>query len=531
MSGSANRIFKIIGIVVLILGAIIISASYIVGSRLEETVKQKLLAVGFHTKSVSISFLKRSIELERVYYAPPDTTIKNAHTLFIQKINVSGVHIYSLLKKQEIIIDHLVVDSGSIRYNKNYKIPTGSPNNSPDKKINGVQVKHFFISNIDASLWADTLIESSATLKDFELNDFNLSFKQDTTYSIGKLKAKLENIEQSKKGGLHAIAISKLYYNSKDEQLEVDSLRIIPNYNKGEFARIARIQKTRLDITLPKIIFEGVKQDRFFSDSTLEVTRISIPEPIIHAYRDKRYPFVRDWIMPLPIEGIRRLPFTLKVDSILIYHANIAYEEYSEKGLEATGTITFNTLDASFAGLNTENNQPDKKAFCTLVADCKVMNNGVLHATFKFPLNDAVNYEAYGSVRNMDLKSLNPALGNLARIEISEGTLNELHFNFSYNDAVSTGEVLINYSNLKLGALKKEKVHEVNKLLSTAINAIVKSDKDKSVDKSERTGAIDIERDKKRFVFQLWWKSVLDGLQSTFLDSGKKKKTTKGSSK
>nr|HNH60935.1 hypothetical protein [Cyclobacteriaceae bacterium] len=111
------------------------------------------------------------------------------------------------------------------------------------------------------------------------------------------------------------------------------------------------------------------------------------------------------------------------------------------------------------------------------------------------------------------------------------GMLNELYFNFSYNDDVSTGEVLINYKDLKLQALKKEsKSHETNKILTAAINAIVKSDKDKSVDKSKRTGIIDIERDKKRFVFQLWWKSILDGLQSTFLNSGKKKKTRKGSS-
>jgi len=234
--------------------------------------------------------------------------------------------------------------------------------------------------------------------------------------------------------------------------------------------------------------------------------------------------------MPLPIEGVKRLPFKLNIDSILIYHADIAYEEFSEKGLDATGTITFNKLDASFAGLNTES-QPDKSSFCTLVADCKVMNNGILHATFKFPLNQSVNYQAYGNLKNMDLTSLNPSLGNLSRIEIREGTLNNLHFNFSYNDDVSKGEVLINYSDLKLQALKKDKVHEVNKLLSTAINAIVKSDKDKSVDKSKRIGVIDIERDKKRFVFQLWWKSMLDGLQSTFLDNGKKKKTQKGPSK
>jgi hypothetical protein len=533
MPVSPKRILKITGIVVLILGVIVVAASLIFKSTLEEKVKAKLLTAGFHVKTVSISFLKRSVELDSLRYVTPDTTIKNPHHLFIQKVKVRGVHLYSLLKKKEIIINHVVIDHGSLRYNKNFKIKKDSSANSSDteNKITGIRVKYLSVTTLDAAIMNDTLAESSVTINGFEANEIRLSFKQDTTYSIGSIEAHLENLKQSKKGGLHSFSIARIDYHSSDERLEADSFRIIPKYNKPDFARIAKIQKTRLDILVPKLIFEGIKQGRFFTDSTLEITRISIPKPVVHAYRDKRYPFVRDWIMPLPIEGIRRLPFKLRVDSILISKADIAYEEFSEKGLETTGTITFNRLDASFANLSTELKQPDRKSFCTLVADCKVMNDGLLHATFKFPLNSRVNYQAYGSLQKMNLTSLNPALGNLSRIEIKKGTLNDLRFNFSYNDDVSKGEVLINYSDLNLTALKKEKVHEVNKILSAAINTIVRSDKDKTVDKSKRIGEIDIEREKKRFVFQFWWKSLLDGLQSTFTDNGKKKKTQRGSSK
>ncbi len=528
MAISPKRIFKITGIVVLILGAIVMAASAVVRGRLEEKIKEKLLAAGFPVQSVSISFLNRSVELDSVHYTSSDTSARNPHQLFLQKIKVSGIHIYSFLKKKEIIIEHLVVRDGKVYYNKNFKLKKDSSDNSPREKINGIRVKHLAVSNVEGAMVNDTAAESSVTISHFEAGELNLSFKEDTTYSIGFIEAHLKNLQQSKKGGLHSFSVSRINYTSKDERLEADSFRVIPKYNKPDFAQISKIQKTRLDILVPKIIFEGIKQARFFSDSTLEITRISIPNPVVHAYRDKRYPFVRDWIMPLPIEGIRKLPFKLRIDSILISQANIAYEEFSEKGLE---TIMFNGLNASFAGLSTELKQPDRKSFCTLVADCKVMNNGTLHATFKFPLNSSVNYQAYGNLRNMDLTSLNPALGNLTRIEIKAGILNDLRFNFSYNDDVSKGEVLINYSGLNLTVLKKEKVREVNKILSAAINTVIKSDKDKSVDKSKRTGAIDIERDKKRFVFQFWWKSLLDGLQSTFTDNGKKKKTQKGSSK
>ena len=527
---SPKRFFKITGIIVLVLGTIIIVASFIVSAKLEGKIFEKIEAAGFRAKSVSISLLNQSVALDSVVYLQPDSLQKNPHKLFIQKIKVNGIHVYSFLKKKELIIDHIVIHQGSIEYNKNFRIKKNSGKNSPDStnKIKSIRIKHFSVSELQTAVLNDTITESSADINNFELSELKLAFKQDTTYSVGAVKAELSNLLQSKKGSLHNFSVAKIIYNSNEEHLEADSFKINSDYNKADFARIAKIQKTRLDIILPKIVFEGIKQERFISDSTLEVTRITIPKPTVHAYRDKRYPFVRDWIMPLPIEGIRRLPFKLKIDSILIQQADIAYEEFSEKGLPTTGTITFNKLSASFAGLSTELKQPPKNSFCTLVADCKVMNSGSLHATFRMPLNSTVNYQAYGNVINMDLKSLNPSLGNLTRIEISDGTLNDLRFNFSYNDDISTGEVLINYKGLKLEALKKEKKsHETNKLLTAAINAIIKSDKDKSVDKSKRTGLIDIERDKKRFVFQFWWKSLLDGLQSTFINNGKKKKTLK----
>ena len=123
MSISPKKILKITGIVVLILGAIGIAASYIVTARLEEKLTEKLEAAGFKTKSVSISLLKRAVTLDSISYIPTDSAdTTTPHTLFLQRIKVSGVHVYRFLKKKELIIDHIIIDQGSLQYNKNFKI-------------------------------------------------------------------------------------------------------------------------------------------------------------------------------------------------------------------------------------------------------------------------------------------------------------------------------------------------------------------------------------------------------------------------
>lgn len=533
MSKSPKRFLKIAGVVVLILIALISVAGFWVTNRIEQKLDASLRKAGIHVKKARISLWSRSVQLNDITYLPSDSIGPYPHQLSVQYLSVEGVHVLHFLRKHELIINRLIVDEGTLGYSKNFKFKKDSTSGQQDSglEITGIRIRNIVITNIAASVRNDSVTETSATLHNLQIKDAHVSFGTDTTYSVGDVSTTVNNFTSSQKGSLHTFSLSSVSYNSRDKQIEADLFRITPKHNKTDFARIARIQKTRLEVELPKIVVEGVELEKLVTDHVLRTTRITIPKPVVHAYRDKNYPFVRDWIMPLPIEGIRRLPFAVNIDSILIYQADIAYEEFSEKGLPQPGTITFNKLDASFAGLNTSLKKPGSKDFCTLVADCYVMNSGALHATFRLPLNSQTNYQAFGSVRNMNLKSLNPSLGNLTRFEIADGTLNELYFNFSYNDEVSTGEVLINYKDLKLQALKKDKkYHETNKFLTAAINAIVKSDKDKSVDKSKRTGVIDIERDKKRFVFQLWWKSILDGLQSVFLNNGKKKKTRKRSS-
>lgn len=526
MTVSPARFLKITGIIILIIGVIISVGAYWLTLRIEEKLNAALQEAGLQVKQANISLLRRSIELQVIEYVPPDSSDAYPHTLSLQFFSIEGVHVLRLIRKHDLIIDRIVLDEGLLGYNTNFRLPrdSASTQKKSDINIDRLQIKSLLIKNVQAGMFDDSVKVNSATIHNLHLRDLVVYFKPDTSYSIGEVTATLDHLISAQKESLHTFSIASITYNSREKVLSLEQFRVTPRHTKSDFARIARIQTTRLDVEIPDVLVEGIELDRLLHDNVLRVKRVTIPRPVIHAYRDKRYPFVRDWIMPLPIEGIRRLPFTVDIDSILIQQADIAYEEFSDKGLPQSGTITFNKLNASFAGLNTALKNPAAQDFCTLVAECKVMNNGSLQATFKMPLNSQTNYQASGSVRNMQLNSLNPSLGNLTRIEIADGTLNELFFNFSYNDDRSTGEVLINYKDLRLGALKKDKTHEPNKILSAAINAIVKSNKDKSMEQAKRTGEIDIERDKKRFVFQYWWRSLLDGLQSTFLSSGKKKK-------
>jgi hypothetical protein len=156
------------------------------------------------------------------------------------------------------------------------------------------------------------------------------------------------------------------------------------------------------------------------------------------------------------------------------------------------------------------------------------MKSGLLKARFAFPLNPRNLYYAEGTLDNLDLTQLNPTLENLAKVRIASGTMNSMHFNFDYSDDVSNGSVMMLYENLKMMALKeKEQVEEKHGLKSFILNVLfARKNKKDEVRTAKRDGTINFERDKKRSIFNYWWKSLATGIKSgnsikEILDGGK----------
>lgn len=259
-------------------------------------------------------------------------------------------------------------------------------------------------------------------------------------------------------------------------------------------------------------------------DSLFTASEVHIASPELHVYRDKRLPFIKKENTPLPIALIRSLAFGAAIDTVRIMNAKITYEEFPEQGFQ-TGQVTFERLNASLDHISNRDYFSNYKQ-STLIVSSNIME-GVINAEFSLPYGEPQIYNAKGSIRNLELNHLNPILENLAFISITSGMLNLLTFDFDYNDFVSRGSLLVNYDNLKIVSMTKEKESTKNEFKSWILNTALRKDKDKSMDKVKRTGTIYIERDRKRAIFNVWVKSLFSGLKSSVLDSSTKKEREK----
>jgi hypothetical protein len=316
---------------------------------------------------------------------------------------------------------------------------------------------------------------------------------------------------------MYAVSAAAINYNSDDGELNADSIILTPRHSKYGFSRVKGYQKDRINVLVPSTLVQGLYLPDI-RDTVITASSITLRSAVVHVFRDKRLPFFREGTMALPMTALERLPASIAVDSIFLKEANITYEEFAEEGFQ-TGAVTFEHVNAKMGYLCNHQYFTGRKQ-ADLAVTAQVMGRGALEAAFTLPYDTTASYHAKGNVRDLEMSLLNPIVENLLFTRISSGKLNALYFDFDYNDYKSTGSILLNYEDLKVEALKKQKRRERNELKSAFLNVLLKKTKDRDVAQEKRTGTIDFDRNRKRAIFHYWWKSLQSGLASSVVNLG-----------
>lgn len=514
-----HRIFRIVVVIILSFSALLFIAGIILSSYAKNKLDKILLSQGITIGSFNINLFSQSVTISEFAWSKTHDSIPHySHKFEVQTIHASGVGVFTFIRTKKLEIKKVSVSNGALTYNTAFKIKKDSIEDVPPV-LKGISLGELTITGIRFAILNDTIEEYSGSTN-IVITDLGLKDLKDAevpqAYHVGSLTAKMTGLKMNSKESMYRLRVASLRASTAKQNIDVDSIVLIPKFSKYTFSRKVGRQVDRFVLRIPKINIEGFAFDGI-KDSAFVAKLVNIHNVNLHVYRDKRLPFIKDHNMPLPIAMIRELPFKIAFDSIKIIDSKITYQEFPEKGYE-TGHIVFEKLNASVDHINNREYYPDYKQ-ATIKAKARVMGTGFVDAEFSLPYTKSQIYNAKGSISNLALARLNPMLESLAFISVESGKLNQLSFNFDYDDFKSNGSILINYENLKLIGLTKEKDSDRNDFKTWALNMFLKKDKDKSVSKEKRTGTIEYERDRRKALFNVWVKSLMSGVKSSVLDS------------
>lgn len=498
----------------------------IVRNRIEQALPETL-SVDFGSLTMDPGSGYAALDNVTVLYGPPGHTTRY-HSLKIDRLEARGIGILSLLFRNRLFIEKLAFHGGQLVIDNVLLNDTTARIPSSDATKEGlarIDIAAFETDSLNFLLKGDSSnvcsFQAAFLLRHLGIPLDNKPLDAaDIAYEIANVKA--DSISYAPEGGAYRYDVAGLRY--ADQNLGLDAIVLKSVYPKFEFAHHAGKQIDVFDLKVDSVRITRMPVPDA-GDSLIEADRITIHNPSLHVFRDRRMPFIKDHTEPLPMVRFQDLPFSVRIGRIDIANATIVYEEFPEEGTES-GSIVFDQLYARFGHVDNRDNRFNR--FVDLDVRSRFMESGILKARFTFPMNPQNLYYAEGTLDNMELTQLNPTLENLAKIRIASGIMNTMHFNFDYSDDESNGSVMMLYENLEMIALKeKANSNEKHGLKSFILNVLfARKNKKDGVKTAKRDGTISFERDKKRSIFNYWWKSLATGIKSgnsinEILDGGK----------
>lgn len=295
-----------------------------------------------------------------------------------------------------------------------------------------------------------------------------------------------------------------------ETDVKIKSFNMIPEYTRREFVKNIEKEKDLFVVSADDIHLKnldwGFESDVLFANaSSLNLDRLSAD-----IYRNK-----------LPADDLskkhlynkllRELDFNLKIDTLKIRNSLLAYEE--EKSFDkGSGKLIFNNFNLTAININSGFQQkklPDLK----IHIECKFMNHSPMKVDWKFNVLDKSDgFNIRGSILNFDSQRISAFTKPYINVT-TEGTLNEVYFNFTGNDAMSQGEFAIKYDDFKLVVYQKNDRREKNKFLTTVGNLFVKNDSKGQVKGTK----VEIERIPEKSFYNLLWRSIAEGLTNILI--------------
>lgn len=509
-----NKTIRIVAITLLALAVLVIAANYLLSKYIEGKISDNYVG-GFHItgKDASVNLFSRSVSIKDVLITD---SVPGERKVYIPEIQVEGISYFNLLfnNKYKAVIFRIL--NPEITY-INQKDTTSKVNDKPSKIQLFIEKTEILNAKI-LVLQADSGMHDTIMYQTMGLDVWDLSVGdtlgeyQYKDFGISRVALIIEQGVYYLPNDFYRLQTDVVRYDSKDSLFAIEKLQLLTNFSRYGIGEYAKTQRDWLHITMDGIALNQIDAALFLKDTILKLNTFKIAYLDVLTFKDRRLPFPEKPNSKLPMAMIDDFPFKLHCDSLNIEDGHIENSERAPKSSKE-GQITFEGLTAHAENISNIAEAIFGKT--TMHASAKVMGATKLDADFIFPnIKHPDSYKTTGYLNPVAISSFNPILIQATGAEIRSGQLKNLWFNFSYNDDISTGSMIFEYEDLKVDMIERDKM-EKNNVTSFLVNSLAIKNQNIRGQKKFKEGKINFERDKRKAIFNYWWKSIMSGFIDT----------------
>lgn len=468
------------------------------------TVTYDALSVNWRTNTLAIDHLL-------IEKNPSDTSCRYPESIKITKVTLEGVRLIPLIFRNELNFEKLLLDHPHMVMRKNSMFDLDSDSRRTKNfrlQVDKIRMDSAEVRYIDSAGCKNIAhVKMSGDVEGMEMNFFVRK-----PFQCRMTRATFHHAEMQLLESPYHYNIAKAELNFADATLSLDTIRIVPDFGKFEFGQKAGYEADRIEGVVPFIKARDLSYS--FQDQSVRARAVDV-QFYLRIFRDKRLPFRKKKKL-MPTTVLANLPIALVLDTMKVVKSFVQYEEMWPTAAEA-GKVYFDNLEAIFSGIN--NRSPEQEI--KLRAEALLMGEGKVTLSAVFPMDTKKRAHLTGDLSGFELSKINSMLVPSTNIKVESGRMEKFFFDFSHNTTRSSGEVQLNYNDLKLVMFKEEDKSEgdaeKDNLKTFIMNTFIfRRNMDDRVPEEARTGTVEYIRDDSRSIFNFWLKSVLSGIKSAY---------------
>jgi len=490
-----------------------------------------VLASKFDAVNVSIAVdTTAMLRLDQLKKLPDDIfKIKFA------SLHVDGMGINDLIDQKHIVIDTISCNSPLIEvYHKsqpyNQAIRKASDTLSLYRRIKG-QTKSIVIGKIN--IGKGTFIDHNGDKKT-DVTQFNvvsiimkdLLIDSTTQYDNNRFlftkytAIKCNNYFFRTPDSLYFFKAGSINVSGEQHKIVVTDVELMPRGGKQQFESRQSARKVMLHLTFPAITLDSINWWSMINHERFIAKDADISGGNFDVYLDESLPKGPFNVNNFPQQVLMAMPVPVSVMKLALHHFNVSFEEYNPDSKES-GTVFFDNINGNAGNISNIPAEIKKARYLTLNAEGLFMHKVPIKARFRLDLvkSRTGEFTADIVIDTLNNTIVNPVAEPLGLFSIRKGQMQRGIAHLEGNDFAAKGTVALNYTDLHIDPLKKDKNDDgkLKKKTFTGLFAntfLIKNSNPRKGNDLRQPG-FTVERGKHSNFFSLIWFSILTGILKT----------------
>jgi hypothetical protein len=324
---------------------------------------------------------------------------------------------------------------------------------------------------------------------------------------------------------MYTLSAIDVNYSSLLNTLSIDTVSVHPNYSDYAFVSRYTYRMAHIDAVISQLSFNDFSAVDFVKNGNFICSSVEIGRLDMRILEDSHKKFSPENKTVFQ-ERVNNYKNIIDIDSIGVYSGRITYAELVEEA-NKPAEIWFDKIDARIYKFTNDTLYKTEKGYLEFKADALIMSEAKIHVELKGRLYDQNNtFELSGTLSTLAASAMNSILEKNLSVFASSGTIDGMNFGFTANNTRSTGNMTLQYHELKITAANNKTGNTTaikEKVISGIANLIV-MDANPRVNEEIRTVDIDYERDPGAPFFDYCAKSLLSGIPPSLIKRHNKTK-------